>query len=324
MKIPHIKTQIATLILLLSNFSHSDAIKNYDDKQYDEKINQIYRKLNNNDLNTLEKRIQFISKQFLNQPYVLGPLGEGKKGTIDQDPLYRTDQFDCTTYVSTVVALSLAHDLTQFKNMINKVRYKQGNVSFLTRNHFTSKDWNINNQRQGYVDDITTTIKAKDGKKIYKIAHAIIDKPNWYKHFSKKNIKLIDTSTKTQQNRLNKLKQDAKALPKSTASINYIPLNKLFNKNKQSDMFIFNQIPSGSIIEIVRPNWNLKDKIGTCLNVSHLGFGIRKKGILYFREASLTQKKIIDVPLDVYLRTFIDSPTIKGINIQIVKPQALN
>ena len=54
--------------------------------------------------------------------------------------------------------------------------------------------------------------------------------------------------------------------------------------------------------------------------MSHLGFALWIKGKLYFREASTVHGKVMDVPLIDYLMDALTSPTIKGINVQIVNP----
>lgn len=261
----------------------------------------------------VQKRVSLISGYFLGKPYTLGPLGEGLTGQFDQDPLYRTDTFDCTTYVSTVLALSQATDIKSFKSLIRSVRYQHGHVSFIERNHFTSSDWNIANAKKGFIKDITKQIRDKKGKPIFLMAHTVIDKKNWYQHFTTDNLKVQNKDKKAQ---LLKLRKATSSFNPIQGSLPYLPLDKLFNSQKQANMFYFNQIPSGTIIEIVRPNWNLKDKIGTNLNVSHLGFGIRKGNTLYFREASQTKHRVIDIPLTTYLKTFITSPTVRGINVQ--------
>jgi len=71
-------------------------------------------------------------------------------------------------------------------------------------------------------------------------------------------------------------------------------------------------------MEIVRPNWNLQDKIGTNLHISHLGFIIWQDNQPYFRHASSESKKVVNVSLKSYLKDMLKSPTIKGVNIQIV------
>ena len=94
-------------------------------------------------------------------------------------------------------------------------------------------------------------------------------------------------------------------------------MSVLFDANHQPNEFLFHQIPHASIIEIVRPNWHLKDKIGTNLHVSHVGFAIRNSaGDLLFRHASSEHQKVEEVKLIDYLGRYCDSPTIKGINVQ--------
>ena len=99
-----------------------------------------------------------------------------------------------------------------------------------------------------------------------------------------------------------------------------MPLTKLFNQSGEPHICLFDQIPSGGIIEIVRPNWDLREKIGTCLNVSHLGFVFRRGKDLIFREASLLLKQVCDVALIDYLRTYLNSTSVKGIHIEAVLP----
>ena len=119
---------------------------------------------------------------------------------------------------------------------------------------------------------------------------------------------------------LKSLKREGSKLPKATSIIPYIPLTALFDKDGKENNYLFEQIPNASIIEIIRPNWDLSKEIGTNLNVSHLGFAIWEKDKILFRQASSTEHKVIDVPLIDYLRNTLKSPTIKGINVQVVLP----
>ena len=224
-------------------------------------------------------------------------------------------------YVDTVLALALANDPNQFKQCINQVRYRDGQVSFLNRNHFTCLDWNQNNQRQQFVKDITPILRDKHNKSVVKFARAFIDKPAWYGHLSTHAIRLKKADSKEQARRLQSLKDRGSQLSAAHSIIPYIPLSVLFDSRGKAHEYLFNQIPNAAIIEIVRPNWDLSKEIGTHLNVSHLGFAFWKKDTLFFREASSTQNQVVDVPLIAYLRDARKSPTIKGINIQIVLPQ---
>ena len=284
----------------------------------DTTINQLYHSQIINSKSDLPTRIDTISAQFLKKPYLRGALGEGKQGYYDQAPLYRTDAFDCETYVDTVLALAFANDLTTFKQRIRQIRYQDARVSFIHRNHFTCLDWNQNNQKQGFLKDITTTFHDKHGHSISKTALTLINKPSWYQHFSTDIIRINTRSSTEQRLRLASLKQKGSRLPRSISKTPYIPLTVLFNKTGKANMHVFNKIPNGAIIEIVRPNWDLEQQIGTRLNISHLGFAIRKNGQLMFRAATSSNQRIMDCPLIDYLRETQKSPTIKGINIQVI------
>ena len=288
----------------------------------DETISQLYHSLKHNPSSSIPSRIEMISGTLLGKPYLLGALGEGPKGYYHQNPLYRMDAFDCETYVDTVLALALAHNLNQFKQYINHIRYRDGQVSFIHRNHFTCLDWNKNNQHQGFIKDITDTIRDKHQKPIVKYAHALIDKPSWYRHFSIQMIQISHLNAIEKTRRLQSLKQEGQQLSATVSVIPYIPLSTLFDTTGKANQQLFDQIPNAAIIEIIRPNWDLSKAIGTHLNVSHLGFVIREKNKLFFREASSVKHAIIDMPLIDYLREAQKSPTIKGVNIQIPLPNS--
>lgn len=281
-------------------------------------IYQLYHNLNANPTSDVTSRVEWISSQFLGKPYLLGALGEGEDGRYDQFPLYRMDAFDCETFVDTVLALALSNDSKQFKDCINQIRYQNGQVSFINRNHFTCLDWNQHNQQKGFIKDITTTILNQRKQSVAKYAHALINKPAWYAHMPMTIIRLNTPSPVEQATRLNALKREGNQLQLATSIVPYIPFSVLFDKNGKPNKYLFNQIPNAAIIEIVRPNWDLTKEIGTHLNVSHLGFVIRKQDILFFRQASSTYNSVVDIPFIDYLAAARKSPTIKGINIQTV------
>jgi hypothetical protein len=265
-------------------------------------------------------RIKFFSKQFMGKPYVLGPLGEGAAGFYDQSPLFRFDGFDCTTYVETVLGFAYTNNASEFKQTLNKIRYKQGKISYLNRNHFMSIDWNPNNTHNGLLQEYTDKIVDKNATPIFIVADATIDKAGWLQKKSISDIK-ISASELTKAKRLQKLKAQSTRYIPVQSHLKYLPLSKLFNSDRQPMDEYFQQIPDGSIIEIIRPNWQLKKVIGTNLQISHLGFAIKQEQVLYFREASSEEKKVIDIPLTTYLKKYIDSPTVKGINIFIPSKQ---
>jgi hypothetical protein len=284
-------------------------------------IKELYHTLNNMPNTSMSNRIDWISERFKGAPYLLGSLGEGIKGRYDQFPNYRTDAFDCDTYVNTVIALALANSLEHFQQCINWTRYKNGKVSYLNRNHFTSIDWNKNNHQQGVIQDITLTVQDQHHRPVAHYAQALINKPNWYAHKTLATIRLNEPTKDIESERLAELKIKGSAQPATPSIMPYLPLDRLFNKRNEANHYLFNQIPSGTIVEIVRPNWDLKEAIGTSLNVSHLGFAIWKNNILYFREASSQYGKVVDVSLIEYLKEALKSPSIKGINLQAMMPK---
>lgn len=161
-------------------------------------------------------------QQFLDTPYINSPLGE--EMTPDTDPLIRFDAFDCTTFVETVLADG---DI----NKLNRIRYQDGKIGFLTRNHFIESDWLKNNS------DIVENVSCKYGKTA--IRTVAIDKQSWFKivHNIEHNC------------------------PVRTETLEYVPYKNLDKiDNKETLIVLF-----------VADNPNIRDKIGTDLAVVHMG-----------------------------------------------------
>lgn len=269
-------------------------------------------------LNTVPDRIAYFSQLFLGKPYALTALGEGPQGEFDQAPLYRFDAFDCQTYVETVLALALSHSAESFKQRLQIIRYHSGHIAFINRHHFVAPDWNADNQQQHILQDITRQIHDSQLRSVACYAHAEIDVSNWYQHFDGLKIRLCHASKKRAQHALQVLKQRGLQLPKKVSTLAYIPLSTLFDAKGRPNLSLFQQIPNGAIIEIVRPNWDLYQAIGTHLNVSHMGFAIREQGVLYYYQALASAGFVIKPPLIDYLKSIVGQSSIKGINIQVV------
>ena len=253
---------------------------------HDAVIDSIYQDLNTQTFRQIADRIARVSYCFLNKPYVAGCLGEGPDGQFDQNPLYRTDQFDCVTFINTVLALVLSKNRNEFHHNLLRINYYDAELKYEKRFHFMSADWNVQNVRQGLVTDVTIDIHDTHGQLIYEMAVAQIDRPRWFLHRGLNDIKLKSgISTEAAANLLDALHAQASTVCSEKIELPYVALTRLF-KDGEPDQSLFAQIPHGSIIEIVRPNWDLRDQIGTCLNVSHIGFGLWIDGELIFRQAS--------------------------------------
>ena len=166
---------------------------------------------------------KYIGQEYLGAKYLSNPLGEGLPP--DSDPIFRTDAFDCTTFVETAMANGDVDVLT-------KIRYKDGQIDFLNRNHFIESDWLINNS------DIVENVSAQYAPVSQRAV--IIDKQNWLK-----TVYGIDFD-----------------IPQETIVLNYIPYEKLPQ--------IYPTEPL--IVLFISGKSEKSDKIGTDLAVRHMGF----------------------------------------------------
>ena len=111
---------------------------------------------------TLTETTTTIGRQFMGYPYV--------PHTLDVNPteqlVVNLTQFDCTTYVETVLALSLAWQEQAgrpdpmlfeqtFRKYLTKLRYRDGQINgYASRLHYFS-DWLRDNERKGLLTDVT-------------------------------------------------------------------------------------------------------------------------------------------------------------------------
>lgn len=122
-----------------------------------------------------QDKIAFIARQLGTIPYqAIGANGEGdwdpdymtnrRSGAwhINQEPVYRTDGFNCQTLVTFVLALLASHQDVQFEPNIIRINYgaagipgKPYVIHYYNRNNFTSVDFNPVNERHGYIKNIT-------------------------------------------------------------------------------------------------------------------------------------------------------------------------
>jgi hypothetical protein len=102
-------------------------------------------------------RLERISAHLLESPYVSNPLGGGPD--LPESLVIRFDGFDCVTYVETVLALKDSRAADEFSDALRRMRYRDGEVAWHSRNHYML-DWIKNNQRRGIVRNITAGPRA--------------------------------------------------------------------------------------------------------------------------------------------------------------------
>ena len=161
-------------------------------------------------------------ENYLGAKYIRDPLGEER--APDTDPLIRTDAFDCTTFVETVMA---GGDVSN----LNQIRYKDGEIDFMNRNHFIETDWLTNNASR------VENVSAQYGKT--KTRRLTIDKAKWLKKVHK---------------------IDAEIAPEFV-TLEYVPYTNLTQPNNIETM----------IVLFISANSNSVETIGTELAVTHMG-----------------------------------------------------
>ncbi len=166
--------------------------------------------------------VSYMGDEYRGTRYLKSPLGEGV--LPDADPLIRFDAFDCTTFVETILADGDVDTL-------NKIRYQNGEIGFLTRNHFIESDWLVNNSNR------VENVSSDYGKTA--VRHVVIDKSAWMKRVH--NI-------------------DAEFVP-TAVDLEYIPYKYLTEIDNKDVL----------IVLFVTDNPKMRDNIGTDLAVVHMG-----------------------------------------------------
>ena len=261
--------------------------------------------------NVETQKLVYLSQVFGGVPYgAEGAEGEGdwqpnslvyRSGGvhIQQDPVYRTDQFDCQTLVEIFFGLLHARNLNDFDQHILKIEYGAAgagtSVHYYNRNNFVDADFNPVNEKNDYLYDATT---LGMWKRYFKTTSALIDRNAWFHHqvrpgFLGLNVRVLsEKNGRAMAERLANHYPDAYVSFKPTrVSMTYIPKAVLVQSVTEPDGVVMyrprtdwiNQLPVPSVIEIVRdPNvWmfgnkSIQDAIGTQMNVSHLGFLYRE------------------------------------------------
>jgi hypothetical protein len=248
---------------------------------------------------SLAQRVEAVSELFLGVPYKLGSLGEGPDGEFDRDPLIRFDAFDCTTFVETVMALSLDGDLESATRTLQKIRYKDGQIGYATRNHFIELDWVPNNVRAGYLHDITSEVAGRNAVKV----HKTISKRRWY--LRKSRLSLDGGFTEDEKKPLAlKLQHLGSRFPDQRATLTLLPLKAL--------PLALPNIPSGTIANLVHASQRYKETI-----VSHQVLLIKKSDGWYVRHAA-SDKTVEDDPIAILARYKDSRWPLIGLNLDVL------
>lgn len=149
----------------------------------------------------LRKRVAHLARKCLGQPYEMYPLGEGDYELVDPQPLYSLEKSDCLSFCEHIYAMALSNGWSEFFRTLLRIRYEDGEIGFLSRNHYTIPDWNPNNA--WLVRDITLDLigdHAKRGWMVCKrsqffarfgVGHDIPDQEVTFSHIGRDDVSLV-------------------------------------------------------------------------------------------------------------------------------------
>jgi len=246
------------------------------------------------------------SDRFLGVPYVLGPMGEGPDGEFDRGPLVSYTALDCTTFVEETMAFALGGTEDRALDILRRIRYKDGVISYQTRNHFTELDWLPNNIAAGFLRDITAEVAGPAAKTVSKV----ISKRAWYAAKTEADLHGFDwEAPAARAQRAARLRALGAGMPDQTATIAYVPLEDLPR--------LLAAIPSGTQVNVVRENKPDKPTL-----VTHQFFIFDGPNGKIIRHAALG-KKVMDVDAAQYIAGLANSSwRILGFNLaEVVSPR---
>ncbi len=102
-------------------------------------------------------------------------LGELPFEPYDPQPIYCLSKSDCLVFTEHTYAMALSHNWPGFMRLLQRIRYRDGQLGVATRNHYTEADWNVSNR--WLVEDITAQLAGDTGVKF----HEAIDRSKFFK-----------------------------------------------------------------------------------------------------------------------------------------------
>jgi N-acetylmuramoyl-L-alanine amidase-like len=232
------------------------------------------------------ERLVQIGLHFLNKPYEANPLEDRNREKL----ICSLDQFDCLTFVETVLALNAVTKsgiLTKdkFLEKLKLIRYRAGIIDgYASRLHYTL-EWLADNERKKILRNITSQLPAAlpFKKEInFMSAHRSL-----YQHLA-----------------------DPQTFYEIVAIEKRISRKKYFYLQKEKFSLASSQIQDGDIIAF--------SAVAEGLDIAHIGFAFYKKGKLKLLHASQKEGKVVlsTGPLERYL---IQNKKVAGIVVARVR-----
>jgi cell wall-associated NlpC family hydrolase len=139
-------------------------------------------------LRTIGERLNFISAQFLGKPYIIGPL----IGSDTEPEMFTAtyNGFDCVTYLETCLALAWAQKAEEVNDLLRAIRYRNGNVAWEDRLHYTT-DWNQYHLQRGDFADVTRGDDTLTRTKEINWLKALKPRTITYRYFPKRKLSKV-------------------------------------------------------------------------------------------------------------------------------------
>ena len=215
----------------------------------------------------------YFARKFLGKPYVAHTLD----GNHDERLVVNTRQFDCTTLVETVTALTLCAELGdikwyQYLKTLRDMRYRHGYVNgYPSRIHYFT-EWITANSDRGIVSEIQSPNPPFSAVQTVQVNY-MSTHPNSY------------SALRRHPEYVNDIRQMERRV--SGAKFRYIPKSAVKNT-----ALLRQAVEDGDIIAITC------NKPG--LDIAHLGFAVWKSDGLHLLNASQLHKKVVEEPMTLY------------------------
>ncbi len=108
----------------------------------------------------LELRVRHLARKAIGEPYHLFLLGEFPFELYDDDPLFALYKSDCVVFAEHIYAMALSKSWEEFFVFLQRIRYKNGEIGILTRNHYTVAEWDTSNS--WLLEDVSRKLAGKD------------------------------------------------------------------------------------------------------------------------------------------------------------------
>lgn len=241
--------------------------------------------------NGFERRIEYFSRLFLGRRYADDPVGDGRNSAFDKRPMVRLDAFDCQTYVETVLALSSAHSVREFREELIRLRYREARVDFAHRNHYLTLQWIPANLGNWRLRDITAGVA---GEWPCESITRRLDMERWFATLDAKRIHGAEPGA------LSLLRASWTGPRVLSKTIRWLPLRHIIRGDQP--------FRGGAKIRGLHVNTALLARIPRSAvlvlgsdTYIHLGLVVRSRGKLVFRQASRVRGLIVEHELSALL-----------------------